>query len=435
MKHTIPVAIYIPTYNRAATLRRAIESALSQTYSNITVYCSDNASTDHTADVCRQYEHNSRFVYHRQPNNSGALSNFTWLYNCSDEPWLLYLADDDYLSADYVEKCLEYATRKDCIVVGGVAVNMADGKVIGRDRSFEILDEDPLLRLFRYQSVLSTNALFYGVRRRNRLLLDGHMPGADWLDTYYQLLCGKAAVIRSASICRDFSKWQDCGKSGWMESHKSRLDAFDYTGEMLEQYDGGFAVLEELCANHCALVEAGIKRELPLFLNLVYLRSCRKCSSLGVAKDLNICEFVSYMITVAEASGYCHMSRYQDVAQTILEHVKDEMKLRMQFPDSERHGTFLPQCCWSSRRRWQFLIGISSRMYCAKPSMLSANANSTGRLLDRHLRLNERESRWRNSKWLNIYWYGRLLRKVPGLGVLYCRWRQWTGEKRLRDNV
>ena len=42
------VTIAIPTFNRAALLRGCVQSALSQTYTNIEVLVSNNASTDDT---------------------------------------------------------------------------------------------------------------------------------------------------------------------------------------------------------------------------------------------------------------------------------------------------------------------------------------------------------------------------------------------------
>ena len=43
------VSIGVPTYNRAAGLKTAVESALAQDYQNLEVVISDNASTDSTA--------------------------------------------------------------------------------------------------------------------------------------------------------------------------------------------------------------------------------------------------------------------------------------------------------------------------------------------------------------------------------------------------
>lgn len=71
------VSIGIPTYNRAASLRRAIESALAQDYVNLEVVISYNASTDETQAVCEGFARkDSRIRYIRQVTNHGAVANF-----------------------------------------------------------------------------------------------------------------------------------------------------------------------------------------------------------------------------------------------------------------------------------------------------------------------------------------------------------------------
>ncbi|PSR11910.1 MAG: hypothetical protein DA408_11250 [Bacteroidetes bacterium] len=53
------VTIIIPTYNAAAYVARALDSALAQTYAYTEIICVDNNSTDHTLELLTQYQ--SRF--------------------------------------------------------------------------------------------------------------------------------------------------------------------------------------------------------------------------------------------------------------------------------------------------------------------------------------------------------------------------------------
>jgi glycosyltransferase involved in cell wall biosynthesis len=70
------VTVMIPTYQRAHTLPRAIEGALTQTYEPIEVVISDNASTDDTEDVLAGYEDGRRVRVVRHPSNTGAVANW-----------------------------------------------------------------------------------------------------------------------------------------------------------------------------------------------------------------------------------------------------------------------------------------------------------------------------------------------------------------------
>jgi len=49
------VSIVVNTYNRAEFLRRAIDSALAQSYGNCEVIVIDDGSSDHTSEVAREY--------------------------------------------------------------------------------------------------------------------------------------------------------------------------------------------------------------------------------------------------------------------------------------------------------------------------------------------------------------------------------------------
>ena len=45
------ISVVIPTYNRAQTIRMAVDSVLNQTYRDIELIIVDDASTDGTQDV------------------------------------------------------------------------------------------------------------------------------------------------------------------------------------------------------------------------------------------------------------------------------------------------------------------------------------------------------------------------------------------------
>jgi len=72
--HSPLITTVIPTYRRPRLLKRAILSALGQTYRNIQVCVYDNASGDETAEVVAGIANGDRRVkYYCHPTNIGMM--------------------------------------------------------------------------------------------------------------------------------------------------------------------------------------------------------------------------------------------------------------------------------------------------------------------------------------------------------------------------
>ena len=65
------ISVIIPTWNRAGTIRRSIDSVLAQTYEISEVVIMDDGSTDDTEEVIAAIG-DERVHYHRMPENGGA---------------------------------------------------------------------------------------------------------------------------------------------------------------------------------------------------------------------------------------------------------------------------------------------------------------------------------------------------------------------------
>lgn len=107
--------IGIPTYNRAKFLPRAIECALSQTWPDVEVIVSDNASTDATPEIVRSY--GDRVRYHRNETNLGPIANFSLLPDLASGDYFSWLQDDDLLHKDFVRRAVEALESDEDIVM------------------------------------------------------------------------------------------------------------------------------------------------------------------------------------------------------------------------------------------------------------------------------------------------------------------------------
>ncbi len=92
------VTIGIPTYNQAAYIEKAVQSALAQTYPFIEVIVADDGSMDDTAALMEKFCIDPRFRYQKNPTNLGRTGNYKQLlYQLATGDWYLNIDGDDYL--------------------------------------------------------------------------------------------------------------------------------------------------------------------------------------------------------------------------------------------------------------------------------------------------------------------------------------------------
>lgn len=106
------ITTIIPTYKRPYLLKRAIQSALKQSFSNIQVCVYDNASGDETREVVLEMAKNdSRIGYFCHPSTIPARENFQFALSQLETPFFSILADDDLLGENFYEVALNSFKR------------------------------------------------------------------------------------------------------------------------------------------------------------------------------------------------------------------------------------------------------------------------------------------------------------------------------------
>jgi glycosyltransferase involved in cell wall biosynthesis len=99
-------SIITPTYNRASSIKRAIQSILNQSYQNFEMIIIDDGSTDNTLDVLKKISHDPRIKVFKSKNNGGVnVARNIGLKNISkDVDWVTFLDSDDEFFFDALEK-------------------------------------------------------------------------------------------------------------------------------------------------------------------------------------------------------------------------------------------------------------------------------------------------------------------------------------------
>ncbi len=100
------VAVGVPTFNRPDGLLQTVRSIQAQTFSNLEILISDNASNDRrVGQMCTALAaEDSRIRFHRHERNTGATANMLFCLAETSAPYFMWASDDDLWEPQFVER-------------------------------------------------------------------------------------------------------------------------------------------------------------------------------------------------------------------------------------------------------------------------------------------------------------------------------------------
>ncbi|RIK81666.1 hypothetical protein DCC62_01635 [candidate division KSB1 bacterium] len=113
------VSIGLPVYNGEKYIREALNSLLAQTFADFDLIISDNASTDNTAWICREYAaKDKRIIFHQNKKNIGGSPNYNLVFELSKKTkYFMWSAHDDVYAPEYLERCVQILDNNPAIVL------------------------------------------------------------------------------------------------------------------------------------------------------------------------------------------------------------------------------------------------------------------------------------------------------------------------------
>jgi glycosyltransferase involved in cell wall biosynthesis len=224
------VTILVATYNRAAYIAQAIESAQAQTFKDWNMIVLDDASTDDTASIVRAFTINDpRISYVRHAENKGIAGNRNAGLLLARGTYVAILDSDDvWTDPAKLERQIAHMTEHpDCVAVGTqVSVIDENGAETG-SISYETSDE--------------------GIR--SRMLLRNQFAQSSIL------YCRNVAVIvggydATYVVNDDYDLWLKMGAKGTLANLSGRMAAY-------REHSGGITKTKRLKAatEHLAIIK------------------------------------------------------------------------------------------------------------------------------------------------------------------------------------
>lgn len=136
MKQRVSVSVVLPTFNRASTLAKAIESALGQTYKDFELIVVDDGSRDETQGLLSGYARkDARVIFMRNRENMGLVRSLNKGIQHAQGRYIARLDDDDFwFDARKLEKQVSFLEKnQEYALTGGGQIRVDEhGKEIAR---------------------------------------------------------------------------------------------------------------------------------------------------------------------------------------------------------------------------------------------------------------------------------------------------------------
>lgn len=108
----INISIVMPVFNTAEYLKESIESILQQTYTEFELICVNDASTDNSYDILREYQQcDARIVIVNHETNSGAAVSRNDGLKAARGEYVIFLDSDDYFYPGMLETSYKCAAE------------------------------------------------------------------------------------------------------------------------------------------------------------------------------------------------------------------------------------------------------------------------------------------------------------------------------------
>ncbi len=195
------ITIIITAYNKENTLAKAIQSCLSQSYSDLEILIINDCSTDNTLEVIKSFKDSRIRIINNEVNLGAGMSRRIGTQEAKGE-YTTFLDGDDYLESDYIETLYNIAKKYNAAVVSS-GLNIIESnsivklayeeseKVFTRENLIENTNESKQLLNVYLNSKLVAKSIWDKAEYSDRRYIE------DTQSCYYVLFFAKTIVTTS----------------------------------------------------------------------------------------------------------------------------------------------------------------------------------------------------------------------------------------------
>lgn len=198
------VSVGLPVYNGEPFIKDALESLVTQSYQNLEILISDNASTDGTAQICHEYaSRDKRVSYHRNSDNIGIRNNFRHLLSLASGEFFMWACADDIRPPNAVETLVAaLVDNQQAVMVHGPIILKIGDRQVEVSNKMDLLHARAAKRVRVFTSKLQHNGMEYGLYRRDMFekAVYGTHYGTEYLTSLQMCFLGPVAYVRAPML-------------------------------------------------------------------------------------------------------------------------------------------------------------------------------------------------------------------------------------------
>ncbi len=208
------LSVGMPVYNGAKWIEDAIDSILTQSFTDVELIICDNCSTDETEAICRQAAaKDSRVHYSMNASNIGVHRNYDRVFELSSGKYFKWASCSDICLEGFFEKCVAVLEECDDVVLAYprafflVSIHGANEQVIEYEDQLHLIYDRPSRRFAEYLNREKYNNVMNGIMRASALRqtsLNRPLPGSDISMIAELTLHGKFVEIPDRLFFRRF---------------------------------------------------------------------------------------------------------------------------------------------------------------------------------------------------------------------------------------
>ncbi|MGI0034562.1 MAG: glycosyltransferase family 2 protein [Nitrososphaera sp.] len=176
----------MPVYNGEKFIRESIASILRQSFRDLELIISDNASTDATERICREFATKDRRIrYYSNPVSTDVTENYNRVFHYARGDYFKWASCNDVCAQEFIYRCVDVLDRRPDVVLCYPKTGLFDTEITDAEDyedNLDLQEEDPPSRFLHLIERMGLNNALNGVIRTEvlrRTPLHKHFAGSD----------------------------------------------------------------------------------------------------------------------------------------------------------------------------------------------------------------------------------------------------------------